>query len=74
MLLYKSVYHFAENLVIMMMDITQLPDADQLMRIIEVFPHDDLPSEVKRQLLIQLSDGVFDESAVKVTSSSAMPR
>jgi hypothetical protein len=39
MLLYKSVYHLAEIFVIMMMDITQLPDADQLMRIIEVFPH-----------------------------------
>jgi hypothetical protein len=72
MLLHKSVYQMAE--IFVMMDITQLPDADQLMRIIEAYPHDDLPSEVKRQFLIQLSDGVFDESPVKQSSSSAMPR
>ncbi len=55
MLLYKSVYHLAEIFVIMMMDITQLPDADQLMRIIEVFPHDDLPSEVNSLMVSSMN-------------------
>ena len=66
-LLHKSVQHLAEIFVIM--DTTQLPDKDQLMKILEVYPHDDISPEMKRKFLIQLSDGVFDESPVKKSLS-----
>jgi hypothetical protein len=49
MLLHKSVYQMAD--IFVMMDTTQLPDADQLMKLIEVHPHDDIPPDVKRRFL-----------------------
>ncbi len=49
MLLHKSVYQMAD--IFVMMDTTQLPDADQLMKLIEVHPHDDIPQDVKRRFL-----------------------
>jgi hypothetical protein len=41
------------------MDTTQPDDADPLMKLIEVYLHGVIPSDVKRQFLI--SDGYFDE-------------
>ena len=46
-LLHKAVYQIAKISVVM--DTTQLPHSDQLMRIIEEYPHDDIPAEVKKQ-------------------------
>lgn len=72
MLLHKAVFQIAEIFVIM--DTNQLPDADQLMRIIEEYSNDDIPPDVKKQFLIQLSEGIFNESPAKKTSLNATSR
>ena len=72
MLLHKAVFQIAEILVIM--DTNQLLDADQLMRIIEEYSNDDIPPDVKKQFLIQLSEGIFNESPAKKTSLNATSR
>ena len=41
---------------------TRLLTVDQLMQFIEAYPHADMSLEMKRELLIQLSDGAFKET------------
>ena len=68
--LHKSVHAVAE--IFVTTGQTRLLNADQLMQFIEAYPHDDMSQDMKRELLIQLSDGVFKETPVqrsqKVTS------
>ena len=68
--LHKSVHAVAE--IFVTTGQTRLLNADQLMQFIEAYPHADMSQDMKRELLIQLSDGVFKETPVqrsqKVTS------
>lgn len=61
--LHKSVHAVAE--IFVTTGQTRLLNADQLMQFIEAYPHDDMSQELKRELLIQLSDGVFKETPVQ---------
>ena len=44
---------------------TRLLTVDQLMQFIKAYPYDDMSQELKRELFIQLSDGVFKETPVQ---------
>ena len=61
--LHKSVHAVAE--IFVTTGQTRLLNVDQLMQFIEAYPHDDMSQELKRELLNQLSDGVFKETPVQ---------
>ena len=62
-LLHKSVHAMAEIFVTTGQN--RLLTVDQLLQFIEKYPHDDMSSDLKSELLIQLSDDAFKETPVQ---------
>ena len=66
-LLHKSGHALAK--IFVTTGQTRLLTVDQLMQFIDAYPHDDMSLDMKRELLIQLSDSAFKETPVQSPNS-----
>jgi hypothetical protein len=71
-LLDATVNHIAEFLFITKG--TKLPNVKQFIEMFRLYPHGDIRDSTKRQMIANLSDGIFDESSAKGESSSSKPQ
>ncbi len=67
-LLPTPVQQIAELLI--MINENRLPNCQQMIKLMEEYPHADIPLQQKQMIIAKLSEGVFDESPVKGKPSS----
>ena len=60
-----QVQQIAELLI--MINENRLPNRQQMIKLMEEYPHDDISPEKKQTIIAKLSESVFDESPVKGT-------